>query len=168
MHERTGMHEPACILAAATASGCWLLLAADVASCSSRSSNSSSQHHQPASASKHDELRVFLSPPIARPLKSFFFKFYLHAAASKPACILHGMLVLQNRHACCMACCCFKTGMRDAWHAVASAAAAAAAACMRACVAAFVIDTIYQLTRWRRPRREESNFRIEIFEKNQP
>jgi len=34
---------------------------------------------------------------------------------------------------------------------------------MRACVAAFVIDTISQLTRRRRPRRGESNFRIEIF-----
>ena len=45
-------------------------------------------------------------------------------------------------------------------------AAAATAACMRACVAAFVIDTIYQLTRWHRPGRGESNFRIEIFEKN--
>ena len=39
---------------------------------------------------------------------------------------------------------------------------------MRACVAAFVIDTISQLTRRRRPRRGESNFRIEIFEKNGP
>ena len=39
-------------------------------------------------------------------------------------------------------------------------------ACMRACVAAFVIDTIYELTRRRRPRRGESNFRIEIFEIN--
>ena len=36
---------------------------------------------------------------------------------------------------------------------------------MRACVAAFVIDTISQLTRRRRPRRGESNFRIEIFAK---
>jgi hypothetical protein len=47
-----------------------------------------------------------------------------------------------------------------------SAAVAAVAACMRACVAAFVIDTIYQLTRRRRPRRGESNFRIEIFDIN--
>jgi hypothetical protein len=31
-----------------------------------------------------------------------------------------GMLLLQNRHACCMVCCCFKTGMRAAWHAAAS------------------------------------------------
>jgi hypothetical protein len=31
-----------------------------------------------------------------------------------------GMLLLQNRHACCMACCCFKTGMHAAWHAAAS------------------------------------------------
>ena len=61
--------------------------------------------------------------------------------------------------------CCFKTGMHAAWHAAASAAAAAAA-CMRACVATFVIDTISQLTRRRRPRRGESNFRIEIFEIN--
>ena len=36
---------------------------------------------------------------------------------------------------------------------------------MRACVAAFVIDTIYELTRRRRPGRGESNFRIEIFAK---
>jgi hypothetical protein len=47
-----------------------------------------------------------------------------------------------------------------------AATAAAAAACMRACVAAFVIDTIYELTRRRRPGRGESNFRIEKFEKN--
>ena len=47
-----------------------------------------------------------------------------------------------------------------------ASAAAAAAACMRACVAAFVIDTIYELTRRRRPRRGESNFRMEIFEIN--
>ena len=40
-------------------------------------------------------------------------------------------------------------------------------ACMRACAAAFVIDPIYQLTRRRRPGRGESNFRIEVFEKNQ-
>jgi hypothetical protein len=39
-------------------------------------------------------------------------------------------------------------------------------ACVRAWVAACVIDTIYELTRRRRPRRGESNFRIEIFEKN--
>jgi hypothetical protein len=39
-------------------------------------------------------------------------------------------------------------------------------ACVRACVAAFVIDTIYELTRRRRPRRGESNFRMEIFEIN--
>ena len=31
MHERTGMHEPACMLAAAAAVGCWLLLAAAAA-----------------------------------------------------------------------------------------------------------------------------------------
>ena len=51
----------------------------------------------------------------------------------------------------------------------AASAAAAAAACMRACVDASVIDTMFQLiyTR-RRPGRGESNFRIEIFEKNQP
>jgi hypothetical protein len=53
-------------------------------------------------------------------------------------------------------------------HAATAAAAAAAAACMRACVAACVIDTMYQLIYTRcRPRRGESNFRIEIFEKNQ-
>jgi hypothetical protein len=54
-------------------------------------------------------------------------------------------------------------------HAASVAAAAAAVACMRACVAACVIDTMYQLiyTR-RRPGRGESNFRVEIFEKNGP
>jgi hypothetical protein len=134
MHERTGMHEPACTLGAAATTECRLLLAAAAAG-SSSSSSSSSQQQQPASASKHDELRVFLSPPIARPLKTrFFLEFYLHIVASEPACMMHGMLLLQNRHACCMACCCFKTGMRTAWHATASAAAAVAAACMRACV----------------------------------
>jgi hypothetical protein len=63
------------------------------------------------------------------------------------------------------ACCCFKTGMHAARHAVASKAVCVlhgmplrqqqqlpGAACMRGCVAAFVIDTIYQLTRRRRPR----------------
>ena len=58
--------------------------------------------------------------------------------------------------------------MHAACHAAASAAAAAAAARMQACVAAFVIDTISQLTRRRRPGLGESNFRIEIFEKNRP
>jgi hypothetical protein len=48
----------------------------------------------------------------------------------------------------------------------AASVAAADAACMRACVAASVIDTIYRLTRRRRPGRGESNFRIEICEKN--
>ena len=38
-------------------------------------------------------------------------------------------------------------------------------ACVRAWVAACVIDTIYELTRRRRPGRGESNFRIEIFAK---
>jgi hypothetical protein len=27
-----------------------------------------------------------------------------------------GMLLLQNRDAWCMACCCFETGMHGAWH----------------------------------------------------
>ena len=84
--------------------------------------------------------------------------------------------------ACCMgmaaawACCCFKTGMHGAWHAAASKPGCMVhgmslqqqqllRACMRACVAAFVIDTIYELTRRRRPGRGESNFRIEIFAK---
>ena len=77
------------------------------------------------------------------------------------------------------ACCCFKTWMHGAWHAAASKPGCMVhgelllqqqqllRACMRACVAACVIDTIYELTRRRRPRRGESNFRIEIFEKNQ-
>ena len=65
-----------------------------------------------------------------------------HAAASKPVCVLHGMLLLQQQ--------------QQLLH-----------ACMRACVAACVIDTIYELTRRRRPTRGESNFRIEIFENNQ-
>jgi hypothetical protein len=68
-----------------------------------------------------------------------------YAAASKPACVLHGMHVAS---------------------AATALEAAAAAACMRACVTAFVIDTIYQLTRRRRPGRGESIFRIEIFEIN--
>ena len=32
-----------------------------------------------------------------------------HAAASKPGCMVHGMLLLQNRDAWCMACCCFSS-----------------------------------------------------------
>jgi hypothetical protein len=44
--------------------------------------------------------------------------------------------------------------MHGAWQAAASAAAAAA--CMRACVAACVIDTIYELTRRRRPMRGDA------------
>jgi hypothetical protein len=57
--------------------------------------------------------------------------------------------------------------MHAASAALAATAATAAAACMRACVAACVVDTMYHLiyTR-RRPRCGESNFRIEIFEKN--
>jgi hypothetical protein len=61
-----------------------------------------------------------------------------HAAASKPGCMVHGMSLQQQQ---------------------------LLRACMRACVAAFVIDTIYELTRRRRPMRGESNFRIDIFAK---
>ena len=82
-----------------------------------------------------------------------------HAAASKPGCMVHGMLLLQNRDAWCMACRFSSSSMHEQQ---------LLRACMRACVAAFVIDTIYELTRRRRPGRGESNFRIEIFEINGP
>jgi hypothetical protein len=59
--------------------------------------------------------------------------------------MVHGMLLLQNRDAWCMASCQQQQLQR---------------ACVRACVAACVIDTIYELTRRRRPRRGESNFRF--------
>jgi hypothetical protein len=62
------------------------------------------------------------------------------------------------------ACCCFKTGMHGAWHAAASKPGCMVhgmlllqqqqqllRARVRACVAAFVIDTIYELTHRRRP-----------------
>jgi hypothetical protein len=52
MHERTGMHEPACMLAAAAtavAAGCWLLLAVAAAGCSSITNSARSQHQQPRS-----------------------------------------------------------------------------------------------------------------------
>ena len=131
---------------------CWLLLlllAAAVQQPAAAASSSSSSQHLPAAAaaaaSMHagscmpDEPCVFLSPPIARPLKTCFLLYIVLFAC---CCfktgiytyMLHGMLLLQNRHACCMACCCFKTGMRAAWHDVASASATAA---LRACVRAW-------------------------------
>ena len=115
---------------------CWLLLldAAQQQPEAAAAATSSSQQQQPAAASSRA------------------------AAASMAAA---------------WACCCFKTGMHGAWHAAASKPGCMVhgmslqqqqllRACMRACVAAFVIDTIYELTRRRRPRRGESNFRMEI------
>jgi hypothetical protein len=61
--------------------------------------------------------------------------------------MVHGMLLLQNRDAWCIA-------------SRFSSSSCCVRACVRACVAACVIDTIYELTRRRRPRRGGSNFRI--------
>jgi hypothetical protein len=48
MHERTGMHEPACMLAAAAAAGCcWLLLVLAATAAAAAVASTSSQH-QPA------------------------------------------------------------------------------------------------------------------------
>jgi hypothetical protein len=138
-HGSSGMHEPACMLAAAAAAAgkCWLLLlllAAAAGWRTAEASSSSSNQKKPAASSRA-------------------------AAASMAAA---------------WACCCFKTGMHGAWHAAASKPGCMVhgklplqqqqllRACVRACVAACVIDTIYELTRRRRPRRGESNFRMEI------
>ena len=126
---------------------CWLLLlAAAQQQPAAAAATSSSQ--QPAAAASSQQQQ----PAAEQQQPSWLL--HGHAAASKPGCMVHGMLLLQNRDAWCMACCCFTQQQL------------LLRACVRACVAAFVIDTIYELTRRRRPRRGESNFRIEIFEIN--
>jgi hypothetical protein len=67
-------------------------------------------------------------------------------AAAGCCCYEHGPACM-NRHACCFS--------------------SSYCRCVHACAAAFVIDTIYQLTPRRRPERGELNFRIEIFEINE-
>jgi hypothetical protein len=58
-----------------------------------------------------------------------------------------------------MACCCFKTGMRAAWH-------AATAACVRVCVAAFVVDTIRIPADTSAQTAQTQAWRIELLYKN--
>ena len=82
------------------------------------------------------ELPCMLAAVAAAAGKFWLLLLLLAAAASKPGCMVHGMSLQQQQ---------------------------LLRACVRACVAACVIDTIYELTRRRRPRRGESNFRIEIF-----
>jgi len=97
MHERTGIHDPACMLL--------LLLLAAVQQPAAAASSSSSSQQQPTAASSQQRAQ---HP--AWLLRG-------HAVASKPGCMLHGMsccfktgmhaawheLLLQNRDACCMA-----------------------------------------------------------------
>ena len=64
-----------------------------------------------------------------------------HDAASKPDCMLHDMLLLQNRDACCMTCCCFSSSSCCCVH-----------ACVRGCLRDrhhISADTSAQTQAWR-------------------
>ena len=107
-HGSSGMHEPACMLAAAaaTAGNCWLLLAA--AGCCWRLLLAAAQQ-QPAAAaatssSQQPAAAASSSQQPAAEQQQPAWLLHGHAAASKPGCMVHGMLLLQNRDAWCMAC----------------------------------------------------------------
>ena len=104
-HGSSGMHEPACMLAAAAAAAgrCWLLLlllAAAQQQPAAAAATSSSQ--QPAAAASSSQ------QPAAEQQQPAWL-LHGHAAASKPGCMVHGMLLLQNRDAWCMASCRFSS-----------------------------------------------------------
>ena len=97
-----------CMLAAAAAAGkFWLLLlllAAATGCCTAAASSSSrnqklSSSQQPAAASMGMAAAWLLHGHAA-----WAWLLHGHAAASKPGCMVHGMLLLQNRDAWCMAC----------------------------------------------------------------
>jgi hypothetical protein len=138
-------HAAAMLAAAALllAAGCcwWLLLV--LAAAVQQPAASSSSQQQPAAEQQQ--------PAAASMGMAAAWLLHGHAAASKPGCMVHGMLAASKPG--CMV------------HGMSLQQQLLLRACMRACVAAFVIDTIYELTRRRRPGRGESNFRIEIFAK---
>ena len=76
MHERTSMHEPACMLAAAAAA------------CAAAATASTSSQHQPANMMSYTR---FLSPPRARPLKTASMLYAYEYAACR----------VTNDHGCC-------------------------------------------------------------------
>ncbi len=134
-HGSSGMHEPACMLAAAAAAAgrCWLLLlllAAASGCCPAAASSSSSNqqlssNQQPAAAASSSQQQSSSSQQ--QPAWAWLLHGCCMGMLHGHGCCM-GMLLLQNRDAWCMACCCFKTGMHGAWHV---ASAAAAAACVR-------------------------------------
>jgi len=81
-----------------------LLLAAATGCCTAAASSSSrnqklSSSQQPAAASMGMAAAWLLHGHAA-----WAWLLHGHAAASKPGCMVHGMLLLQNRDAWCMAC----------------------------------------------------------------
>ena len=110
-HGSSGMHEPACMLAAAAAAAgrCWLLLlllAAAAGCCTAAASSISSNQKQPAASSSSQQPAVAAS---SSSQQQPAWLLHGHAAASKPGCMVHGMLLLQNWDAWCMASCRFSS-----------------------------------------------------------
>jgi hypothetical protein len=94
-HGSSGMHEPACMLAAAAAAAagkCWLLLLLAAAQQQPAAAAATSSSQQPAAEQQQPAWLL-----------------HGHAAASKPGCMVHGMLLLQNWDAWCMASCRFSS-----------------------------------------------------------
>ena len=135
-----------CLLLAASVCCCccWLLLlaAAQQQLAAAAAATSSQQLASAAAASSRQQPAAEQQQPA--------WLLHGHDAASKPGCMVHGMRLLQNRDAWCMASCCFSSST---------------CCCVHACVRGCLRDrhhAIYELTRRRRPGRGESNFRMEI------
>ena len=122
------------------AAGCFclllLLLVAAAGCCTAAASSSSSSNQQPAasiSSSSQQQAAAEQQQPA--------WLLHGHDAASKPGCMVHGMRLLQNRDAWCMASCCFSSSSCCCVH-----------ACVRGCLRGrhrISADTSAQTRAWR-------------------
>ena len=114
-HGSSGMHEPACMLAAAAAGKCWLLLLLLHSSSQQQQQQPAAKQQPAASSSSQQQPAAEQQQPAAASMgmaaawllhghAAWAWLLHEHAAASKPGCMVHGMLLLQNRDAWCMAC----------------------------------------------------------------
>ena len=135
------MNEPASMTRHACCC-CWLLCIAAAGCCYS----SQQQQQQLSSSSSMQPAAEQPAASMAAAWACCCFKTGMHAAwhdaASKPDCMLHAMLLLQNRDACCMPCCCFSS----------SSSCCCAHACVRGCLRDrhhISADTSAQTQAWR-------------------
>ena len=112
------------LLAGAGCCCCWLLLVAAQQQPAAAASATSSSQQQPAPARELQQPAAASMGMAAAWLlhghAAWAWLLHGHATASKPGCMVHGMLLLQNRDAWCMACrfnssCCCVLACVRAW-----------------------------------------------------